>query len=325
MTKETLANIISNGRESSSVDFKCEFYGSLSSSDLPKDIAAFANDISYTPKVLVFGIDDQTRKCVGINTASLPTQDSLDDFISKTIEPFVATEMGAYELDDCEIGYIELLESNTDRPYVIKKDCGKNNSIKKGDIFVRKGSSIQKASREDIDTFRKKGRVSIKIHDGISIIEPINFLDELIKTPTYGRIDVEFYNGSAEPILIDDGRIFVSTSRHSIYQRIVSILPTRDIQERPFELPSMTRKVYTLLYSFLSGDCVGFGFDSDGNLREEATVRIELKDTDSNIYKTDEINILLKAKGDILHKVWLKEKQEHPESFTVKIKKILKR
>lgn len=324
MTKEELSNIISNGRESSSVDFKREFYVSLSGSDLSKDIAAFANSFSIEPKVLVFGIDDQSRKCVGINSASLPTQDSLDDFVSHNIEPFVATEIGAFEIDGCVIGYIEIINSNTDRPYVIKRDCGKNHSIKKGDIFVRKGSSIQKASREDIDAFRKKGRVSIRIHDSISIIEPINFPDELIKTPTYGRIDVELYNGSAEPILIDGGAIFVSTTKYSVCQRVVSILPARNIQDHPFELPSMTRNVYTILYCFLSDDCVRFGFDSEGNLDEDATIRIELKDTDSNIYISDEISIFLKAKGDILHKVWLKEKKEHPESFVSKIKKILK-
>ena len=218
----------------------------------------------------------------------------------------------------------EIMDSNTDRPYVIKKDCGKNNSIRKGDIFVRKGSSIQKASREDIDAFRKKGRVSIRIHDSISIIEPINFPDEFIKTPTYGRIDVELYNGSAEPILIDGGAIFVSTTKYSVCQRVESILPARNIQDHPFELPSMKRNVYTLLYCFLSGDCLRFGFDSEGNLDEDATIRIELKDTDSNIYISDEITIFLKAKGDILHKVRLKEKKEHPESFVSKIKKILK-
>jgi hypothetical protein len=34
-----------------------------------------------------------------------------------------------------------------------------------------------------------------------------------------------------------------------------------------------------------------------------------LKDTDENIYESDEKELMIKVKGDILHKVWLMNKQ----------------
>ena len=132
MTKETLLSIIDEGRETSHVDFKREFYKPIKGSDLPKDIAAFANVISDDPKVIIFGVDDKSRAITGINKESFTTQDALDEYISKTLEPFVTTEVGLVEHDNKLIGYIEIYASNADRPYVIKIDCGKNNAIKKG-------------------------------------------------------------------------------------------------------------------------------------------------------------------------------------------------
>ena len=323
MTRETLLSIISEGRETSHVDFKREFYKSIKGSELPKDIAAFANVLSDDPKVIILGVDDESRTITGISKESFITQDALDEYISKTIEPFVTTEVGFVEDGDKFIGYIEILASNVDRPYMIKIDCGKNNAIKKGDVFVRKGSCIQKATRDDLDAFKKKGTLTIRIHDSISVIEPIRFAGELIETPTYGRIDIELFNGTTEPVLIDGGAIFISTSKHSVCQRIVSILPSRNIQDRPFELPSMARKVHTILYCFLSGDCVKFGFDGGGFLEEEAKIRIELADTDGIIYKSEEAPILMRAKGDILHKVCLNEKRNSKkEPLITRVKKV---
>ena len=85
MTRETLLSIISEGRETSHVDFKREFYKSIKGSELPKDIAAFANVLSDDPKVIILGVDDESRTITGISKESFITQDALDEYISKTI------------------------------------------------------------------------------------------------------------------------------------------------------------------------------------------------------------------------------------------------
>ncbi len=309
MTKEKLSLLISQGRESTNIDFKREFYKKLKESELPKDIAAFANVISNEPKVLVFGVDDGTREVVGIENTAFTTQDDLDNYISEKIEPFVSTEVGLFEINNHTVGYIEVLDRNNDRPYVIKNDCGHNSKISKGEIFIRKGSSIQKATRSDLDDIYKKGKVRIKIHDSVSIVEPIHFEGELIKDPTFGRINLELYNGSNEPVLIDDGCVCITSSKHSVCRGIYSIMPINNIRSRPFELTAKERIVRTILYDFLSEDCLNFEFDSDGYLDEMIKIKIELFDTDGNIYNSDEISVGIIAKGDILHKVQLKDKK----------------
>ena len=313
MTKEQLINIILQGKESLNIDFKQEFYKKLGESELPKDIAAFANVISNEPKVLIFGVDDNSREVVGIKESDFTTQDNLDNYISTTVEPFIFTEVGVVDVENHSIGYIEVLERNNDRPYVIKNDCGPGSKIRKGDIFIRKGASTQKATRADLDDIYNVGNIRIKIHDRVSLIGPIHFAGELIEDPTFGKIDLELYNGSNEPVLIDDGVIYISSPSYSVSQRVVSILPVRDIQSHPFELVAKKRKVCTVLYNFLSADCLNFGFDSNGILDEEVKIKIELYDTDDNSYISDEISAYIIARGDILHKVRLNEKRTKKE------------
>lgn len=137
----------------------------LSHSDFPKDVCAFVNSISNEDKYIVFGIEDKTREIVGI-TEEIIEQDSIDEYISQTIEPFVEVECGTFHIDDGKIiGYIKIPSSNTNPPYVIKKECGKNNKLSKGDVFIRKGSCNQKALRSDFDAmYLKNGDIIVRLH-----------------------------------------------------------------------------------------------------------------------------------------------------------------
>ena len=64
-----------------------------------------------------------------------------------------------------------------------------------------------------------------------------------------------------------------------------------------------------MLYDFLSQDCVDFGFDGDGHIDETVKVKVFLADTDENIYESPESKVLMLARGDVLHKVWLRERR----------------
>ena len=84
------------------------------------------------------------RKCI-IDT------DKIDAYIHYTIEPFVNIEQGSFEYHGKLIAYIKVLASNDNYPYVIKANCGQDGKSEKGDIYIRKGTCNQKASRMDID------------------------------------------------------------------------------------------------------------------------------------------------------------------------------
>ena len=306
--KEKILGFISEARETPCVDFKRDFYAKLSQSDLPKDVCAFANSISNEDKYIVFGVEDKTREIVGINEEEFIGQDSIDEYISRTIEPFVEVECGTFNTDDGKIiGYIKILSSNANPPYVIKEDCGKSNKLSKGDVFIRKGSCNQRALRSDFDSmYLKNGDIIVRLHENLAIIEPIYMEGELVQNPTYGRIDVEIFNDTTRPVLICGGDIVVEYKSHTLRRRIVSILPNRIISERPLELTAQSRKVYTVLFDFLSQDCVDLNFYTDGKMDSTVNMSIKLYDTDNNQYLSDPIEGFLIAKGDVLHKVNLK-------------------
>ena len=202
MESDRIKRIIEDKKETDHVDFKRVFYKSLSESDLSKDVSAFANANSNQDKYIIFGVDDKTRQVTGIDESTLPSQDNLDKYLSDTIEPFINVEIGSIEYKDHVIGYIKISNKNIDCPYVIKRDCGRNNNIHQGDIFIRKGSVIQRASRSDLDRmYIIQGTVLLRLRDDLVCIEPITIPGSIVDNPTYGRCDIEIYNETLGNIL----------------------------------------------------------------------------------------------------------------------------
>ena len=68
--------------------------------------------------------------------------------------------------------------------------------------------------------------------------------------------------------------------------------------------------MHTCLFEFTSQDCVDFEFDTEGWMKNDANIRVVLFDTDGNEYSSGIKRVMLKAKGEILHKVKIKYKNE---------------
>ena len=154
--KETVIAHILNRNESMHVDFKRDFYKNLRDTDFSKDIAAFANLDSDEDRYIIFGVDDKSRQIVGIRPETYISLDSMDNYLERTVEPFVQIESELFSYQGRHVAYIKISKENTDRPYVITENCGKNNQIEKGDIYIRKGTCNQKAVRMDLDEMYRK-------------------------------------------------------------------------------------------------------------------------------------------------------------------------
>lgn len=304
MDKETIQKIILDAKETDFVDFKRAFYPKLKNSDLPKDIAAFANSGSKQDCMLIFGVDDKTREICGIKTDTLPSQDYLDAYISETLDPFVSTEIDVIEIEEGKhIGFITVSSSNQNPPYCIKKTCGNNNSIRQGDVYLRKGTCNVRATRQDLDEmYKRNGTLIVKNCDDLLVIEPLHSEGSPF-CPTYGRIDLEITNEKSSPVLIIGGTILFSFHSFSVKRRIVSQLSTKNLQEKPLILPANDRNIYTLLFEFTSQDCVDFGFDRDGMLDHCVLIKAELLDSDDNVFYSAPKEMTMVAKGPILHKI----------------------
>lgn len=149
--RETVIMHIQNRNESMHVDFKRDFYKNLRDTDFAKDIAAFANLSSEEDRYIIFGVDDKSRRVVGISPKTYISLDSMDGYLERVIEPFVQIESDLFIYQGKTVAYIKICKENKDRPYVIKENCGKNNQIEKGDVYLRKGTCNQKAVRMDLD------------------------------------------------------------------------------------------------------------------------------------------------------------------------------
>lgn len=316
MDKEIILKHIQDAKENSCVDFKREFYLSLKQSDLAKDVSAFANLLNNEDKYIIFGVDDETREVVGIDPQSFIKQDDVDSYLESKIEPFPEVICGLIKSEDGKnIGYIKVSSKNLNPPYVIKEVCGKGNRIEKGDIFVRKGSCNKKALRADIDAmYMQNGELMLRIHDDVTVVEPIHIENDIFSDPTYGHIDIEIFNDTTRPLLICAGDIRIERSRRGVLCSIWSTMPVKNIHDYPFEIPAQTRRIYTMLYIFSSQDCLDMGFDIDGYIDELVNVKVRLWDTDDKIYESNQKDIMMIVKGDILHKVRLNEARYKKES-----------
>ncbi len=301
--KQEVIALIESRRESSTVDFKRDFYKKFKSSDFAKDIAAFANAAGGN-KYLIFGIDDKSREVFGIMPGTFPSVDDLDAYLDHAIEPFVDIEAGIFEYRNHWVAYIKILDTNTNPPYVIKENCGQNGKIERGDIYIRKGTCNQKATRMDLDAmYMNNGECTVRIFEDTISIEPIHTEKGSIKESAYGHVSIEIYNSSPRPLLFSGGAINIFCEEISLSRSIASLLPNLHPQENPVEVLPKTKRIYTALFSFSSSDCVMLGFDKSGWLTRPTFVQAMLFDTDQNEYFSEKIPAMLLARGDILRKI----------------------
>lgn len=134
--------------ENTGFDFKAIAYKSDKAEDLLKDIMAMANADLTRDRFIVVGVKHHAngdRDILGVD-------DFIDDasyyqLVHSNIEPDIHFEYSYLPIDDKKVGVFRIFNCNSP-PYMIKKD-GK--TLKKGDSYIRKGTSQMKLMRADID------------------------------------------------------------------------------------------------------------------------------------------------------------------------------
>ena len=146
-----LDDLIEYESENTNLDFKAQEYGQNKEA-LIKDIMSMANAHTNDKKYIIVGVKDspnEARKIIGLDNIS--DQAVLENVIQENIEPIIHFKYYKYKYEEKNLGIIEI-DSNTDKPYKMKKD---NGSLKKGDAWIRKGSRQSRVVREDIDWMLK--------------------------------------------------------------------------------------------------------------------------------------------------------------------------
>ncbi|MDH6368218.1 MULTISPECIES: ATP-binding protein [unclassified Breznakia] len=161
-----LDDIIEYDEEGTNLDFKMEEYNKKNYVSLIKDISSMANAVNSEVKRIVIGIKQrpgEDKEYIGV--AKLTDQAILENIIQENIEPNINFKYYPYKFKNITLGIIEIYD-NFDKPYMMRKDYS---TLKKGDIWIRKGSRQSRVTREDLDKmfdFRKKAAFDNKITIG---------------------------------------------------------------------------------------------------------------------------------------------------------------
>ncbi len=139
-------------RESQELEFKEQFnFAGLA--EYLKDFAAFANNRGG---YLIFGVQNAPRIPSGLSASSLDQFEKIAteritgnilDIFSREID----WEMDTIELDGKKFGVFHIFEASV-KPIIAKKDEGRNQEIKNGEIYYRYGGRTQKILHAELES-----------------------------------------------------------------------------------------------------------------------------------------------------------------------------
>lgn len=207
MNQEVIKILLYNS-EGPTLDFKKEDYklGQYpKKNDILKDLMALANHPSNEDKYILVGVKASKGMASEFFNINNPLDDAnYQEFIKENIEPELQFEYRNFEYDGKLIGYFKIFDNNA-RPYLFKKDVKKpgTNDIeyRRGDGFIRVGSSTNKITRKDLEIiydnrFKSKDRKNdLKINPIVGIPN-----DSELYELGFHYLDVEILNTSNKSI-----------------------------------------------------------------------------------------------------------------------------
>jgi len=150
-----LLKLRSNGylfhRERSDLEFKEQFnYAGLA--EYLRDFAAFANNQGG---YLIFGIENSPRKPSGMSSNSIDMFERLDQevisgSINELFSPSIDWERVEFEKFGVKFGVIYVYKSKV-KPIIARKDEGRNQIIKNGEIYYRYAGRTQKIEFAELE------------------------------------------------------------------------------------------------------------------------------------------------------------------------------
>ncbi len=142
--------IIQYENENSSLDFKAIQYKKELFEEFIKDVVSMANADVVDCRHIIIGVKLESngeRTLIGIkDTFTDPS--TYQQLITENVEPTIDIDYSPYTFENKIFGIFRIANCEN-KPYVLKKDYGKN--LKKGDSFIRKGTHKTRMDRRDFD------------------------------------------------------------------------------------------------------------------------------------------------------------------------------
>lgn len=159
-------------REGQTVEFKEQFnFAGLG--DYFRDFAAFSNNQGG---LLIFGVTDSPRTITGLSQNSLDQFENIDPerisgYLLDIFSGQIHWEQELFEINGVYIGAIKIYPA-TVKPIIAKKDEGKDNVIKNGEIYYRYGGRTQKIRFPELEAIINK-RIELNNNSWIDLMSKI--------------------------------------------------------------------------------------------------------------------------------------------------------
>ncbi len=213
---EEIKKLLSLRMENEYFDIKEKYYEKTKKYELVKDICAFLNNCIDIDKYIVFGVEDNTWKIVGMQGQPKIEISNIQQLLNQYVEPSVMIDVGEITVDGKTLGYIKIRKDNLDRPYIIKKSASDNNRfvIREGEIYIRKGATNFIANRKDLDNiYNKRQKFSIRIDSNINIVK----IQDQLRTKKYISLNIDFVNELEKNYVIESVCLMLKTNKRIIY------------------------------------------------------------------------------------------------------------
>ena len=143
-------------REGQELEFK-EQFNLAGLADYFRDFAAFSNNRGG---YLVFGIKDAPRTRAGLSAASVEQFEKIDPekitgYLLEIFSADIRWEQALFDIGGVSIGVFKIYEADV-KPVIAKKDEGKDQIIKNGEIYYRYGGRTQKIQAAELENIINK-------------------------------------------------------------------------------------------------------------------------------------------------------------------------
>jgi Putative DNA-binding domain len=186
-----LLDLIQYENEKTGLDFKAVIYKADKFDELLKDIMAMANAALEEDRYIVVGIKHQPSS----ERVFLGVEEFMDDatyyqLVHSNIEPDIQFEYFHVEVEDKRVGVFRIFNCDN-QPYMLKKDT---KTLRRGDGFIRKGTSQMRLMRSDLDKIFAKRQV---VPDLAAKLEAVFEVDGQLSTRMTPALDSGLPSASA--------------------------------------------------------------------------------------------------------------------------------
>ena len=159
-------------RENQELEFK-EQFNLAGLAEYFRDFAAFANNRGG---YMVFGVSDKPRLPVGLSPSALEQFEKVDPekitgFLLEIFSPSIGWEQATFEVSGVPFGVFRVDEAR-EKPVIAKKDEGKQQIIKNGEVYYRYGGRTQKIQFAELESIIKR-RIDQNNQNWIDLVEKI--------------------------------------------------------------------------------------------------------------------------------------------------------